>query len=300
MNLFEELSALAPGRVLRNAPLASRTTLKVGGPADYLVDINTEPELQATMRYVREQALAWYVLGDGSNILISDKGIRGVVICLGGEFLGIEVDETVITVGSAARMSRVADVAASHSLSGLEGVGTVPGTVGGAIVMNAGTHRGYIGSVIREVRVVREDGELLTLDRAGCGFSYRSSRFQKDRSLIISSCVLDLSPGNGEDIREELRNVRTHRSNSQPQGASAGCFFKNPEGGSAGKLIEESGGKGLRIGGAVVSDIHANFIMNAGGATASDLKELAETVRELVRRRQGLELEFEVRLVGEW
>lgn len=296
-----------------NEPMAVHTTLRVGGPADYFVEVSNEDELLEAMRYIAERKLPWMVLGDGANLLVSDKGIRGAVIRLVDEFERVTVDGCTVTAGSAARISNVADIAAEHGLSGLEGVGDVPGSVGGAIVMNAGTHRGYIDAVTESVSVVTESGEKRTLSREECGFSYRNSRFQTDRSMIITSAVFRLRPGDRKAIKELLASVRKHRAESQPKGNSAGCFFKNPtvirpslRGGdkecvvSAGKLIEAAGGKGLREGGAEVSSIHANFIMNVNNATASDLYKLAERVRALVREKHGIELEYEVRLVGEW
>ena len=285
---------------LENEPMAGHTTLGVGGPADYFVEVSSDDELVEVMRYVAANKLPCMVLGDGANLLVSDKGIRGVVIKLGEAFGQVSVDGCTITSGSAARMSRVADIAASHSLSGLEGVGTVPGSVGGAVVMNAGTHRGYIDEVVQSVSVVTDTGQKQTLSREQCGFTYRNSRFQTDRSLIITSASFTLRPGDGKAIEAHLESVRKHRAETQPQGKSAGCFFKNPPNASAGKLIEAAGGKGLREGGAEVSPIHANFIVNTGGATASDLYNLAEKVRALVREKHGIELEYEVRLVGEW
>jgi len=300
MNHVDEIRRLVGGAVTENEPLAGHTTLGVGGPADVFARVETEDDLSALMRYVSRHGLPWTILGDGTNLLVSDKGIRGVVISLGAEFSRITVDGLTITSGSAATIAKVADVAAEHNLAGLEGVGTVPGSVGGAIVMNAGTHRGYIDEVVRSVSVVSVTGEKHLLTKEECGFTYRNSRFQKDRSFIITYVTFMMRPGDGKAIREHLNSVRKHRAETQPQGRSAGCFFKNPPNANAGKLIEAAGGKGLREGGAFVSDIHANFIMNSGGATASELYALAERVRRLVRDTHGIELEYEVRLIGEW
>lgn len=300
MSHIDEISRFIGGKATENEPLAGHTTLGVGGPADVFVRVESEDDLSALMRYVSQHGLPWIILGDGTNLLISDKGIRGVVISLGDEFSRITVDGLTITSGSAATIAKVADVAAEHDLAGLEGVGTVPGSVGGAIVMNAGTHRGYIDEVTQSVSVVRVTGEKQLLTRDECGFTYRNSRFQKDRSFIITYATFLMRPGDGKAIREHLDSVRRHRAETQPQGRSAGCFFKNPPGMSAGKLIEVAGGKGLREGGAFVSDIHANFVMNAGAATASELYALAERVRRMVRETHGIELEYEVRLIGEW
>ncbi|OFX14533.1 MAG: UDP-N-acetylenolpyruvoylglucosamine reductase, partial [Armatimonadetes bacterium RBG_16_58_9] len=237
---------------------------------------------------------------DGANVLVSDKGIRGVVIRLIEDFTGISVNDMTIIAGSAARMSKVADIAAECNLSGLEGVGTVPGTVGGAIVMNAGTHRGCIDQAVQDVAVVTESGEKRVLTKDECGFAYRTSRFQTDPSLVITSVTFALRPGDGQAIAEHLESVRQHRARTQPHGKSAGCFFKNPRGQSAGNLIDLAGCKGMRQGGAVVSDKHANFLVNEDNATASDMLRLAERVRKIVAEEHGITLEYEVKLVGEW
>ena len=299
MSRLDDLRKIV-AHVIENEPMAGHTTLGVGGPADYFAEVASEDELSALMTYISANSLPWMVLGDGANLLVSDKGIRGVVIRMGGDFERICVDGQRITAGSSARISKVADVAATNGLAGLEGVGTVPGSVGGAIVMNAGTHRGYIDVVTKSVSVVTETGEKRILARDECGFTYRNSRFQGDKSLIITSVTFALASGDGNAIQEHLDSVRKHRAETQPQGKSAGCFFKNPPDMSAGKLIESAGGKGLREGGAEVSTVHGNFVMNAGSATASDLHNLAERVRGMVKQAHGIELEYEVRLVGEW
>jgi UDP-N-acetylmuramate dehydrogenase len=296
----DALQALISRKVKLDEPMSAHTTLGVGGPADVYVEVSSEGELSAVMAYVSSNDVQWMILGGGANLLVSDKGIRGIVIPLTGDFERIEVEGNRLTSGSAAAISSVADLAAEHNLCGLEGVGTVPGTVGGAIVMNAGTHLGYIDEVVESLTIVTHSGERRVLSREDCGFTYRGSRFQKDRSLIIASATFVLTPGDGSAARRELDHIRRHRAETQPKGRSAGCFFKNAPDQSAGKLIESAGGKGMREGGAIVSDIHANFIINENNATASDLRALAERVRELVRAKHNIELEYEVRMVGEW
>lgn len=296
----DALRALVSGRVLTDEPMSGHTTLGVGGPADVFVEVGTERELAAVMSFISVNGLPWFVLGSGANLLVADKGIRGVVVSMVGDFERIEIDGNTLTAGSSALMSAAADAAAASDLCGLEGAGTVPGTVGGAIVMNAGTHRGYVDEVVQSVVVVTEQGERKLLSRDDCGFTYRNSRFQTDRSLVISSVTFLLRPGDGKAAREELDAVRRHRADTQPKGRSAGCFFKNPPDMRAGQLVDSAGCKGMRRGGAVVSDIHANFIINEGNATASDIRDLAEHVRELVKCKHGIELQYEVRMVGEW
>ena len=298
--VIQELRRITGGRVAENEPMAARTTLGVGGPADYFVEVADCDELAELMRYVSATGLPWTVLGDGANVLVSDRGIRGVVVHLTGGFTKTTVKGTTITVGSAARISEVADIAARHNLSGLEGIGTVPGTVGGAIVMNAGTHRGYVDQVLESLTVVTREGEQSVLSNEQCQFTYRGSRFQRDSSAIIASATFALRPGDGAVIAEYLESARRRRALTQPRGNSAGCFFKNPPDAGAGRLIELAGCKGLEEGGAVVSDVHANFMLNRGSATATDLFRLAEKVRQTARDKHGVTLEYEVRLVGEW
>lgn len=300
MTHVESLRRLTQGYVAENEPMARHTTLGVGGPADLFVEVLGEDELSAVMEYVSRSGLPWTVIGDGSNLLVSDRGIRGLVIKLGGDLSDVRVEGTVVAAGAAAQISAVADIAAEHNLGGLEGVGDVPGSVGGAIVMNAGTHRGYIDAVTRSVSVVTASGERRVIPKEECGFTYRGSRFQHDRSLLIAGAVFDLIPGDGEAIKRRLREIRGHRWEKQPRARSAGCFFKNPPDRSAGRLIEEAGCKGMSQGGAAVSRAHANFIINQNNATAGDLRDLAERVRHKVREEHGVELEYEVRLVGEW
>jgi len=295
-----ELRAIVAGRLAESEPMSLHTTLGVGGPADLYVEVSSETELTSLMRLFARNQTQWFLLGDGANLLVSDKGIRGAVIKLVGEFQEALIDGTHLRSGAAASVAAVADLAADHDLAGLEGVGTVPGTIGGAIAMNAGTHRGYIDEVVETVSIVTSEGESRVMTRDECGFAYRNSRFQDDESLIVTFVDFALRPGDGSEIRKHLQSVRSHRARTQPGGRTAGCFFKNPPAASAGKLIESAGAMGRRVGGAVVSDIHANFIVNESNATASELRELAEIVVALVREMHGVALEYEVRLVGEW
>jgi len=301
MSAAETIRKITGARVIEREPMSRHTTLGVGGPADIFVEVSTIGQLSLLMRYLGSEQMPWMVLGDGANLLVSDRGVRGVVIHLIGDLESIWAEGNLVRAGAAARVARVADFAAARGLGGLEGPGVVPGTIGGGIVMNAGTNEGgYIDQVVESVFVVDSDGEHYELSAEECGLRYRKSVFQDDRSRVIASASLRLKTGSAEEIRRSLEACRKRRLQVHPQGRSAGCFFKNPSGSHAGYLIEISGGKGMREGGAVVSDLHGNFIMNDGGATASDLVRLAERVRELIREKHGIELEYEVRLVGEW
>ncbi|MGQ9782488.1 MAG: UDP-N-acetylmuramate dehydrogenase [Armatimonadota bacterium] len=299
-------------RAWENEPMAMHSTLGVGGPADIYAEVTSEFGLVSLMQYISSCGLPWMVVGDGTNLLVSDLGIRGVVLSLGGEFQEVKICKPYVEAGASARLSAIADLAADNDLSGFEGIGVVPGTVGGAIVMNAGTYLGYINQFLVNVHVVNERGSKLVLSRDECGFSYRNSRFQHDRSFVITRALFKLQPADWASVRRVMESVRDYRAKSHPQGKSAGCFFKNPSGASfsansdddscisAGKLIELAGCKGLSEGDAVVSDIHANFIINRGHASATDIRNLAERVRAIVKEKTGVDLEYEVRIVGEW
>jgi UDP-N-acetylmuramate dehydrogenase len=280
--------------------MSAHTTFGIGGPADVFLDVETPQALVEIIELLKRHGIGWFLMGDGANLLVSDKGIRGVVLHLGGQFESVTCDSESVTAGAAARISRVADIVAQNGMTGFEGVGTVPGSVGGAIVMNAGTHRGYIGDVVAKLNAIEPGGQLVTLTKDQCGFKYRGSRFQMEPGFIITEVTLKLEKGDPVEIAAELDNIRKHRRDTQPQGKSAGCIFKNPAGGSAGKLIEASGLKGMRVGGAIIASEHANFIINDNSASASDVFDLAKHVQKTVRNNHGVELEFEVRVVGDW
>ena len=297
---YSELIKIDNLNIKQNEPMAAYTTLGVGGPADYFISVYNVDALSKIIKLANANSIPWMIIGDGSNLLVSDKGIKGFVIHLEGDFERISINKNAIRCGSSAKISKIADEAAKQSLSGLEGVGTVPGSVGGAVVMNAGTHRGYIDEVITKVCVIDSEGESKELSKTDCGFTYRGSKFQNDKSLIITFVEMLLKQGDDKAIATHLADMRKHRQQTQPQGKSAGCFFKNPENNSAGRLIEKAECKGMKLGGAVVSDIHCNFMMNSGNASASDLWQLSQKVKQIVLNSSGIELEYEVRLIGEW
>jgi len=299
--LADLLREVARGIVKVDEPMSKHTTFGIGGPADVYIEPTDADDLASVMARVAERGLPWFVFGDGANLLVSDKGIRGLVIKMGRPFSKIKIEGELVTVGSAAKLDKVVSATVGAGLSGLEYAAAIPGTVGGAIVMNAGTYRSQIGDVTEQVSVVTNDGRRLDLTPEDLQFGYRWSMFQADPSKIIVGALLRLRRGEKEELVRMMEAVRRRRAINLPSvGRSAGCVFKNPDGVSAGQLIDQAGLKGLAVGDAVVADRHANFILNMGRAAAADVRELAERVRGAVKDKFGIELEYEIRIVGDW
>lgn len=297
----KELRAVVRGIVKFNEPMSKHTTFGIGGPADYYVEPADADDLASVMAWVNKNRMPWFVFGDGANLLVADKGIRGVVIRMGKPFMNVKIDGEQVTAGSGMKLDRLVTMTVEAGLAGLENIAGIPGTVGGAIVMNAGTYRGEIGNVIELVRVVTDEGEQLELTPDKLDFKYRWSIFQADKSKIITEAVLRLNPGDRTELIAIAENIRARRNVNLPtNGRSAGCMFKNPDGHSAGQLIDKAGLKGVSVGDAVVADKHANFILNVGNATAADVRALAEQVKEKVKEQFNIDLNYEVRIVGDW
>jgi UDP-N-acetylenolpyruvoylglucosamine reductase len=278
-------------------PLAQRTTLRVGGPADIYLEPAGEEDLATVMKFCRVRALPLFVLGRGSNLLVRDGGFRGVVVCLNQRaFGGIEVVPPLLRCGAGARLKAIAVEARRHGLAGMEFLEGIPGGVGGALRMNAGAMGGSIFDVVESVRVMDGDGEAHECPGTSMGAAYRNCAALKTQ--IALNAVLRGRPDSPERIAERMNEFSQRRWRSQPAAPSAGCAFKNPEVMPAGKLIEELGLKGLRVGGASVSVEHANFIVNDGRATSRDILELIALVRSRVRTERGVELESEVEMIG--
>ena len=295
-----ELSALAEGTLLENAPLGEMTTFKTGGPADYYVTPKTEAGLIGLIRRLRETDTPYFVLGRGSNLLVSDKGYRGVVISLRPYFSCLSQEGNRITAGSGVMLNELAGKAASAGLTGLEFAAGIPGTVGGALRMNAGAYNGEMKQVVLSARVLSADGEIRTLPNEELRFRYRGSAVS-DEGLTVLSAVFQLTPGAPEKIREKMDQLMQRRRAKQPlEYGSAGSTFKRPAGHYAGGLIEQCGLKGLRIGDACVSEKHAGFIINLKNATSADIYCLIQKVQEEVRKKTGVTLEPEVLFLGEF
>lgn len=293
-------------RVLEQEPLAKHTTFRVGGPADWFVTVETEQELEQLLKFCREQKLPWLLLGNGSNILASDSGFRGVAVCLSGEFEQISMTEDVnsgslhLTAGAAVLLSRLSHLVGKKGFTGLEFANGIPGTVGGAVFMNAGAYGGEIRDTLVGVTVMTREGKVQKRTAEELLLGYRSSILQNNGELVLKADFC-FQVRQRIQIFAIMESYRKARSLKQPlEYPSAGSTFKRPEGHYAGRLIEEAGLSGYRIGGAQVSEKHAGFIINRDNATAAEVYALIMHVQKTVEKASGVRLEPEVRLVGEF
>lgn len=292
------MSFAGPERVKLDQPMDRYTTFRIGGPADVMFFPETPQEILVAQALATESGVPVTVIGCGSNLLVSDAGIRGLVIALGKPFSRIEVRENAIFAQAGARLSAVANAALAHGLTGLEFASGIPGSVGGGAYMNAGAYGGQLSDVLTEVELLR-DGMAVRVPASEMDFGYRHSAAMESGALITGA-TFALQPGAPEEIRARMDDLNGRRRDKQPlEYPSAGSTFKRPEGYFAGALIEQAGLKGCRIGGAMVSEKHAGFIVNAGNATAQDVFELIMRVQHTVLDRSGVWLEPEVRLIGE-
>lgn len=290
---------LSAGSIVRfDEPMARRTTLRVGGPADCYVEPADERDLAVLIRFCAEQTVPWMVIGRGSNVLVRDGGIRGVVIGLNRpHFQSIRVEENRISAGAGAKLKAVAVEARRHALSGLEFMEGIPGSVGGSLRMNAGAMGSSLFDVARTVRVMDASGDAQELAASEMGAGYRRCLWLKNR--IALGAVFAGRPAPVEEVAERMNAYSRKRWDSQPAAPSAGCMFKNPAAIPAGRLIDELGLKGCRVGGAMVSDVHGNFMVNDRQATARDVLRLMDKIRAEAKSRRGIDLEPEVQIVGE-
>jgi UDP-N-acetylmuramate dehydrogenase len=286
----------------RDEPLARFTTMRVGGPADLFAEVRNLFELRGLLRFVRARDIPLFLLGRGSDLVISDRGIGGLVVMV--RTAAVTVDERRLTAEAGVQMAKVATVARDAGLSGLEFGLAIPGTVGGAVWANAGAHGADVRSVLRTALVALADGSESELGPVELGMAYRETSLKHGRPGrpdVVLSATFELEPAEPDTIAARLADIRRWRGEHQPIGQkSAGSVFRNPDGDSAGRLIDELDLKGRRVGGAEVSPVHANFIVNTGGATAADIRDLAELVRQTVLRERGIELRYEVEFVGDW
>ena len=282
-------------RIKRNVSMSNLTTFKTGGNADMVIYPHTTEELKNVVKFFYEARLPYYVLGNGSNLLVSDDGIKKSIICIGREFSSVEVFENCITAKAGAFLSSIAKKAYDESLTGFEFAAGIPGTLGGALIMNAGAYGGEMKDVVEAVSFIAPSGEEYVISGEEMEFSYRHSALS-DTDCIITGATIKLECGNKEEIAEKMADLAARRREKQPlEFSSAGSTFKRPQGYFAGALIEEAGLKGKTIGGAQVSSKHSGFIINTGNATTKDILELIEYVREKVYEKHSVLLETEVK-----
>ena len=285
--------------IFMEEPMKKHTTFRVGGPADVLVQPD-ETALAAILALCRQYHVSYSFIGNGSNLLVGDKGIRGVVIEMTDPMGNIEVDGTKITAQAGAMLSKIANTAASNGLGGMEFAAGIPGSVGGAVVMNAGAYGGEMKDIIERVYVLDENGAQLELDRDALDLGYRHSCIP-DKKYIVTKVVLELVPRDEAEIRSKMKELNEKRAEKQPlQYPSAGSTFKRPEGYFAGKLIMDAGLRGYQVGGAQVSEKHCGFVINKGDATAADICQLMQDVADKVQAQFGVVLEPEVKMIGEF
>ena len=286
--------------ILVAEPMKNHTTFRIGGPADALALPKTPEEVAEVVRFCHEHAQPYYVLGNGSNLLVSDEGYRGLVLQLYRNFNDIQVNGETITVQSGAMLAAVARTAYQTGLTGLEFASGIPGTIGGAVVMNAGAYGGEMKHVLREVTVLTKEGEVLAIPAKALELGYRTSVIPKNGWIVLGA-VLQLKKGDPEQILARMEELKEQRITKQPLDLpSAGSTFKRPEGYFAGKLIMDAGLRGFTVGGAQVSEKHCGFVVNRGDATAADVWELICEVKRRVKERTGVELEPEVKLLGDF
>ncbi|WML39007.1 UDP-N-acetylmuramate dehydrogenase [Neobacillus sp. OS1-2] len=297
--ILTELQNLNIGKVKQNEPLLNHTTIKIGGPADLFIEPSSVENLKQVMTVIKKHRLNWRAIGRGSNLLVSDKGIEGAVIKLGSGLGHLEVNGTEITVGGGHSLVSLSTIISKKGLTGLEFASGIPGSVGGAVYMNAGAHGSDISKVLTRAHILFDDGTMEWLSNEEMEFSYRTSVLQKKRPGIVVEAVFQLALGERAVIVEKMQHNKDYRKDTQPWNfPCAGSIFRNPLPNYAGKLIEVAGLKGFSIGGAKISEMHGNFIVNAGNATAGDVLALIQHVKDTIYSLYEVKMETEVEIIG--
>ncbi len=299
MNIAEDLRNITGEKnVIENEPMSKHTTFRIGGNADFFVTPESCEAVFDLIEYVKSSNIPYYIVGNGSNLLVKDNGFRGVIIQLYKSFSSISVSGNIITADAGALLSAAAKAAMNNSLKGMECLSGIPGTVGGAVCMNAGAYGGEMKDIVKEIKVIR-NGRIETISNEEAEFCYRSSRIMRE-NMIVLQVKMELENGIKEEINAVMKELAEQRNSKQPvELPSAGSTFKRPEGYFAAKLIDDSGLRGFSVGQAQVSTKHCGFVVNRGGASAQDVIELMEKVRDIVEERFGVRLEVEVRIIGE-
>jgi len=300
-DLWNQLCAIVGSKnVYTNEPMKKHTTFRIGGPADYYVIPESESQIAAAVKVCRAIGEPYYILGNGSNLLVGDKGYRGVILQIFKNYNRITVNSQEMKVQAGALLSKAAKTALDYGLSGLEFAAGIPGTVGGAAVMNAGAYGGEIKDVLESVTVLTRQGDILTLSRAELEMGYRTSIIEKKKYIVLETRLI-LQKKTKEEISARMETLKEQRTGKQPlEYPSAGSTFKRPQGHFAGKLIMDSGLRGFSVGGAQVSEKHCGFVINKGDATAEDVRNLMNEVIKRVAEKFEITLEPEVKMLGEF
>ncbi|MFC4320271.1 UDP-N-acetylmuramate dehydrogenase [Litchfieldia salsa] len=297
--MLHELQESELGKLLINEPLSNHTTIKIGGPADLLIIPKDIAGIKKTVELINKYKMPWTVIGRGSNLLVSDKGIEGAVIKLGSGLDHLLISGTTVTVGGGYPIVKLSMVISKEGLDGFAFASGIPGSVGGAVYMNAGAHGSDISKILTKAHVLFEDGSLEWLSKDELEFSYRTSILQKKRPGIVLEAEFELVEGKKEEIMLTMQKNKDYRRDTQPWNyPCAGSIFRNPLPQYAGQLIEEAGLKGYSIGGAQVSEMHGNFIVNAGEATAQNVLDLIQFIKDTILEKYGVVMETEVEIIG--
>lgn len=301
LNFYDKLTEyIEEKRIYKDEPMRKHTTFRIGGNADYFVVPKTEEEIRNVIRLCKEERMPYYILGNGSNLLVSDKGYRGVIIEICKKMNEICVEGNFLKVQAGALLSRVGNVALDAGLAGFEFASGIPGTMGGAVFMNAGAYGGEMKDILTEVTVLDENNEVRVLKKEELELGYRTSIVAK-KGYVVLSAKVELKKGNQMEIRQRMNELKVQRTTKQPlEYPSAGSTFKRPEGYFAGKLIADAGLRGFQVGGAQVSEKHCGFVINKENATAADIVELMRQIIERVQTEFGVKLEPEVKKLGEF
>lgn len=298
-NMINKIIALTAGKVLVNEPLSKHTTWRVGGVADVFVMPEKVNEVQTIIRFARKENIPLTIIGNGSNLLVRDNGIRGITLKIGPMLGKYTVEGLTIKAEAGLPLPKLVQIATDASISGFEFAVGIPASIGGAAVMNAGAHGGAMEQIIQEVKVVTFEGELISLPVDELGYGYRKSNLQNGQDVVVEITYLG-KLGNKEEIKQRTKELLIKRKGIQPlHNPNAGSVFKNPSDDAAGRLIESAGCKGMKVGGAEVSHQHANFIINTKHATAQDILKLIEEVKKAVSTKFGINLQTEIRVIGE-
>ena len=300
-NFYDKLNnVIAKDSILIDEPMSRHTTFRVGGPADFFVTPKAKEEVRDVIRICKEAGMPYYIIGNGSNLLVSDAGYRGVIVQIYKEMNEVKVEGDLVKAQAGALLSGIAAKALGAELSGFEFASGIPGTIGGACVMNAGAYGGEMKDVLEFVTVLTGEGKIIELGRNELELGYRTSVIAK-KGYIVLGAVLKLERGDGEKIKTYMDELKEKRVTKQPlEYPSAGSTFKRPEGYFAGKLIQDAGLRGFRVGGAQVSEKHCGFIINRDQATSTDICQLMQQVSEIVYEKFGVRLEPEVKKIGEF